>query len=238
MNELISLKIDSYNNTYEQNLQELCTKISTCSENSLILAPEVALTTFDYDNMQSASDFGVRAIEELKKIKNRAFALTIITKKDGEFYNTYMLFENGQVIHKQDKRKLFHIGLEHEHFAQGVQADFTCSINGIKIAPLICFELRFIKLWQKIANSDVILIPAMWGHKRQKAINALAPALAVANAAYVVVSDAGDSAKSDTANAIYSPLGEQIGLTCKEGLKAKFDMGEITKIRQYLKVGL
>ena len=40
-------------------------------------------------------------------------------------------------------------------------------IDGLKIGFVICFELRFIKYWEKLQGCDIIFIPAMWGIKRK-----------------------------------------------------------------------
>ena len=117
--------------------------------------------------MEEASIFSLKAIEELKELSyNKTIALTFIMKKDkNSFLNTLYIFHNKQIIHTQSKVQLFPLGDELEHFVAGNEDDIKIiEINGIKIATLICFELRFPRLWEKIKGVDIILNPAMWGH--------------------------------------------------------------------------
>ena len=70
---LIALQIKTEAN-FEENLKHLKALISSCEENSLILAPELALSGFAYDNMQEASDFSLKAIEEFESFMKELLA--------------------------------------------------------------------------------------------------------------------------------------------------------------------
>lgn len=66
---------------YNANLQTLLKLIEQTPKNSLIVAPEVCLSGFDYDNFESVTDFAPYAIEEIKKAsKNKIIILTIMKK--------------------------------------------------------------------------------------------------------------------------------------------------------------
>ena len=76
------------------------------------------------------------------------------------FFNTLYIFDNQSIIHTQSKIQLFPLGNELEYFSAGNEDDIKIiEINGLKIATLICFELRFPKLWEKIKGADIILNP-------------------------------------------------------------------------------
>ncbi|MCG3718984.1 carbon-nitrogen hydrolase family protein, partial [Aliarcobacter butzleri] len=116
---LIALQIKT-SNDFQKNLEELKNLINSCEENSIILAPELALSGFSYDRMDEASTFSIKAIEEIKKLStNKIIALTFITKKDENFYNTLNIFHNQKIIHAQSKFKLFPLGDELTHFKPG-----------------------------------------------------------------------------------------------------------------------
>jgi len=69
---------------YQKNLNELISHIKNY-ENAIILAPEVCLTDYDYDNLQEASKFSENAIKELLQVVNKQIvALTLLRKIDME----------------------------------------------------------------------------------------------------------------------------------------------------------
>ena len=80
--KLIALQIKTTSN-FQDNLDYLKQLINSCEENSLILAPELALSGFAYDNMEEAAQFSIQAIEEIQNISiNKTIALTFIIKKE------------------------------------------------------------------------------------------------------------------------------------------------------------
>ena len=235
---LIALQIKTSPN-FEENLIYLKELINSCEEDSLILAPELALSGFSYDRMIEASNFSSKAIEDVKALSvNKIIALTFITQKNDSFFNTLHIFHNQKIVHTQSKMQLFPLGNELEHFNAGNEKDMKIiEINGIKIATLICFELRFTKLWEKLKGADIILNPAMWGVKRKEHYETISKALALVNQSFVVASN---SANDNMAkgSAIISPFGNIIKDDNKTILEAKFDKDEILKVRKYIDIGL
>lgn len=235
---LISLQMKTSEN-FEKNLEHLKNLIISCKENSLILAPELALVGFAYDRMQEASDFSLKAIDELKELsKNKIIALTTIIKEDEKFYNRLFIFFNKKIIHTQDKIKLFPLGEEDKYFTPSKDDKIKIiEINGLKIATLICFELRFPNLWEQIKGADIILNPSMWGIKRKEHYESISKALALVNQSFVIASN---SANTNMAkgSAIISPFGNIIKDDNKTILETQFDKNEILKIRKYIDIGL
>ena len=236
--KLIALQIKT-SNDFQKNLEELKNLINSCEENSLILAPELALSGFCYDKMEEASDFSLKAIDEINKLSNyKIIALTFITKKDGKFYNTLYIFHNQKIIHTQSKHKLFPLGDELEHFSSGNIEDIKIiEINGLKIATLICFELRFSKLWEKIKGAYIILNPAMWGIKRKDHYESISKALALVNQCFVIACNSADDNMAK-GSAIISPFGNVIKDDSKNKIETTFDIEEIKKVRRYIDIGL
>lgn len=126
--------------------------ILQCEDNSFILAPEVCLTGFCYDKMEEACSFNLKAIKEIEVLsKNKTIALTFITKKQNSYFNTLYIFHKGKTIHTQSKHRLFPLGDEHDHFMSGDLEDMKIiDIDGVKVATLICFEIRFPQYWLKV----------------------------------------------------------------------------------------
>jgi predicted amidohydrolase len=235
---LIALQIKTTSD-FQENLDNLKELINSCEENSLILAPELALSGFSYDKMEEASDFSLKAIDEINKLSSdKTIALTFITKKDENFYNTLNIFHNQKIIHTQSKHKLFPLGDELEHFSSGNIEDIKIiEINGLKIATLICFELRFSKLWEKVKGADIILNPAMWGIKRKDHYESISKALALVNQCFVIACNSADDNMAK-GSAIISPFGNVIKDDNKNKIETTFDIEEIKKVRRYIDIGL
>jgi len=236
--KLIALQIKTKDD-FQENLDNLKELINSCEEDSLILAPELALSGFAYERMQEASDFSEKAIKEIIELSsNKIIALTFITKKDDKFLNTFFIFHNKNIIHSQSKVQLFPLGNELEHFVAGNEEDIKIiDINGIKIATLICFELRFPKYWEKIKSADIILNPAMWGIKRKDHYESISKALALVNQCFVIACNSADDNMAK-GSAIISPFGNATRDDSKNILTQDFDFDEIIKVRKYIDIGL
>ena len=235
---LIALQIKT-SPSFEDNLIYLKNLIHSCEENSLILAPELALSGFCYERMEEASDFSIKAIEQLKQLSsNKIIALTFITKKNENFFNTLYVFHKQKIVHTRSKVQLFPLGNELEYFSPGNEKDIKIiEINGIKIATLICFELRFPRLWQKVKGADIILNPAMWGLKRKDHYETISKSLALINQCFVIASNCADENMA-RGSAIISSFGNVIKDDSKEIIKTVFDSNEIQKTRKYIDIGL
>ena len=235
---LIALQIKT-SPSFEDNLIYLKNLIHSCEENSLILAPELALSGFCYERMEEASDFSIKAIEQLKQLSsNKIIALTFITKENEKFFNTLYVFHKQKIVHTQSKVQLFPLGNELEYFSPGEEEDIKIiEINGIKIATLICFELRFPRLWQKVKGADIILNPAMWGLKRKDHYESISKALALVNQCFVIACNSADETMGK-GSAIINPFGIVKKDDSKEIIEDIFDKNEIKKVRAYINIGL
>jgi predicted amidohydrolase len=211
-------------NDYEKNLQNLIQIINN-STSSLILFPEVALTGFDYKNWKKVNEFGKYAIEKLSKI-NKAFALTLILENK----NYFCFFDEG-LVYKRPKFNLF--GYEKKYFEIGTNPEIF-EYKGLKIASLICFELRFIEYWEKFKGVDLILIPAQWGKERISHFKTLTKALALSTQSQVA---AVNSANEKAYGCSFDAWGEGV-----EGESKKIidfiDFEKNKKIRKKLNIGI
>lgn len=236
--KLIALQIKTTPN-FQDNLDHLKELINSCEDNSLILAPELALSGFAYDNMQLAAQFSIKAIEELKELSiNKTIALTFIVNHENKYFNTLYIFHNQNIIHTQSKAQLFPLGNELEYFSAGNIDDIKIiEINGLKIATLICFELRFPKLWERIKGADIILNPAMWGIKRKDHYETISKSLALVNQCFVIACNSADDNMAK-GSAIINPFGIVKKDDNLEIIEEKFDLDEIKKVRTYINIGL
>jgi len=224
---------------YSENLQTLLTLVNSAEKNSLLVAPEVCLTGYDYDNFDAAVAFSTEAIEAIKEASfAKTIILTILEKRGNEVFNFAKIFHNGEVVYERAKARLFRFGDEHKYMSEGSDDAFEIvEVAGIKIAVFICFELRFKELWQMSEGADVIAVPAWWGVARSENFKTLTNALAVMNQCYVVASDS-FNAECTKMSGIIKPNGEVLRNGNKPCLKLEYKTKDIALMRRYMDVGI
>lgn len=224
---------------FSDNFQKLMTLLQNVPDDSFALAPEVCLSGFCYDRMEEAAQFSKESLPALMELgKQKSFALTMIEKESEGYVNRLRLFHRGEVVHTQEKYKLFPLGDEDRHFIAGSREGITIiDVGGIRIASLICFELRFTELWQQTRGADLILIPAMWGVDRVEQFQALSRALAIANQCYVVAVNSFGKAFGGGSQ-ITDPFGVVTPALSEGVTSASFDLQTIKKMRRYVNTGL
>lgn len=236
---LCALQFDYALHGFEQNLEMLSVLVDACPANALILAPELCLSGYSYDALYEAAAFSNTHLSTLEKLSTcKTIGLTLITQKNGHFFNTFMLFHQGQCLYTQDKAKLFALGDEERYFHAGqAEAIKLFEVEGIKIAVLICFELRFPALWEQIKGADIILVPAFWGEARKSHLEALTTALAIINQAYVICANSADDTMARSSG-IVSPFGVAKRNDAQRIIASTYDAKELQTMRRYIDIGL
>jgi predicted amidohydrolase len=237
--QLCSLLFDTTTKDYNTNLETLISLADGCEEGSIVVAPEVCLTSYDYDNFDAVLEFAGVANKALKEAsKNKTIILTMIEKKDSEVFNFAKIFHKGEIVFERSKAKLFKFGDEHKHMSEGSDDNVKIiELDGVKIGILICFELRFKDYWQRLEGCDVIAIPAWWGVLRRENFKTLTQALAVMNQCYVVASDSLNE-ECTKMSGIITPMGEVQRNGNKPCLSVPYSKKEIDKMRRYMDVGI
>lgn len=224
---------------FDKNLEKLTTLIDSCEQGSFILASELALSGYSYDNLNKADEISQKAVKKLLKLsQDKTIALTLTIKEKENFFNRFFLFHQGKILHTQEKFRLFALGNETKYFTKGNEEDIKIfEVDDLKVGTLICFELRFTQYWQKLKGCDIILVPAMWGSNRKEHYETLCKALAITNQCYVIASNSAneDSCKS---SAIINAFGEVVMDDEKELICAKYDNKITKKMRKYIDIGL
>ncbi|MEA1893121.1 MAG: carbon-nitrogen hydrolase family protein [Campylobacterota bacterium] len=236
---LCSLLFDTVTPDYNTNLQTLLELVEQTAPNSLIVAPEVCLTSYDYDNLEEVLSFAHVATEAIKKVsQNKIIILTMIERRDGKVFNFAKIFHNGAVVYEQAKAKLFKFGDEHKYIDSGSVDDIgIVEVDGLKIGILICFELRFKDFWQKLEGADIIAIPAWWGVLRTENFKAITQTLAIINQCYLVASDSKDD-ECTKMSGIIDPHGNVLRNTDMARLEVAYAKKEIDIMRRYMDVGI
>jgi len=112
---------------------------------------------------------------------------SVITREGTRYYNRLLwALPSGEVRH-YDKRHLFRMGREHEHFTAG-DAAWSLNWRGMRICPLVCYDLRFPVFSRRRADLDydLLIYIANWPTARVEAWKLLLRARAIENQAFVV----------------------------------------------------
>lgn len=167
--------------------------IAKCKDKGaqLVLFPEMSMTGFTmepekvYENPDD--NYTLNVMKEYATRYNTAVGFGYIKKVGPDYTNCYAFVDNkGTLLCEYAKTHPFSIAGEDEHYASGNELKL-CTINGITICPLICYELRFPELFQiASAKADLIVVPANWNGRRTEHWNLLLKARALENQCYVI----------------------------------------------------
>ena len=230
------LQLES-SSSYKKNLKTLLDYIKMNQDSDLIMAPEVYLTAYDYDNFEEAVRFYDIAIEAiLPLISTQILVFTIIRREGGKIVNQAVVIHKHKVVYKQNKYKLFKVGNEHRDFEAGdIEEIRDFNINGVSYALIICFELRFKELWRRLEGVDIVLIPSMWGKARKRHLEVLSQALAVMNQSFVVVCNSADEDMASS-SAIISPWSDVVMDDRLKVISHTIDLKEVKKVRRLIPI--
>lgn len=154
----------------------------------LIILPEMFTTGFSMESSALAEpEEGATQVwlrEQAERLKAVVTGTLIVQAADGSYRNRLLWAQpDGQVLH-YDKRHLFRMAGEHEHFTAG-DKQVLFEVKGWRVRPLICYDLRF-PVWSRDPEStDLLFYTANWPAARRNAWNRLLPARAIENLCYV-----------------------------------------------------
>lgn len=163
------------------------------SETDIILLPEMFQTGFSMHAKELAEKMedsaGISWLKKQAREKNAAFYTSLIIEEDGKYYNRGIFAEPDGTITTYDKRKLFGMADEPDHYTAGSK-EVIVDYLGWKINLQICYDLRFP---ENIRNGeidgkpvyDLLLYVANWPERRIQHWSALLPARAIENQCYV-----------------------------------------------------
>ena len=154
----------------------------------LIVLPEMFTTGFSMDAPALAEEMDGPTVGWLREeAVSLACAITgsLIVREDGRYYNRLVWASpDGTILH-YDKRHLFRMAAEHEHYSAGSRR-LIVEYKGWRICPLVCYDLRF-PVWSRSRDdTDLLVYVANWPAPRRDAWRALLPARAIENLCYCV----------------------------------------------------
>jgi len=157
-------------------------------ESDIILLPELFSTGFTMSVTKMAETMNGRTIlwmKELAESRKALIAGSIIIREDDEFYNRLIAMRQDGSSTVYDKRHLFRMSGENEHYSQG-NRKMLITEGKWRLCPLICYDLRF-PVWSRNRNEyDVLIYIANWPQQRREVWRTLLMARAIENHSYVI----------------------------------------------------
>jgi predicted amidohydrolase len=160
----------------------------------LIVLPEMFATGFSMNARAIAEDARTGEttifLAELAAAYRCHILAGVVTRtdQDGRARNEAVLVApGGAVVGRYAKQRPFTPSGERDHYGAG-SGPVVLEVNGLRIAPLICYDLRFPELFREALTADVdaFVVIASWPGARIQHWSTLLQARAIENQAYVV----------------------------------------------------
>lgn len=182
----------------------------------LILLPEMFNTGFSMSALHLAEAPGGKSSLWMKKIaaeQNVVVCGSLMIEEGGKVYNRLIWQRPDGNYSHYNKRHLFAMTGEHTVFEPGGDLLIE-TLNGWKICPLICYDLRF-PVWARNTHQyDLLIYIANWPEARGFAWHTLLRARAIENQSFVVglnrIGMDGNGYRYAGESAAIGPLGETI----------------------------
>ena len=153
----------------------------------LVLLPEMFSTGFCMDSEALAEPMDgptVGWMREEAAATGCAIAGSLIVRDGDRRHNRLVWARPDGTLAHYDKRHLFRMAGEHDHYAAG-DARLVVEHRGWRICPMVCYDLRF-PVWSRSRGDyDLLLYVANWPARRAHAWNSLLRARAIENLSYV-----------------------------------------------------
>lgn len=201
-------------NNPQHNLATFAKAISHLQGCDLVVLPEVFTTGFCSNARNYAERVDGEAYQWMAQQARQLQAVitgSLVVREGDSYFNRLVWMRPDGSYEHYDKRHLFRMAGEHERYASGNQR-ILVELNGWRILPLICYDLRF-PVWSRNRNDyDLALYVANWPSARSLHWNRLLQARAIENLSYVAgVNRVGMDEKHQHYagdSAIYGPAGE------------------------------
>ena len=159
-------------------------------QTDLVVLPETFTTGFSMDVERLGEPPGGPTSEWLQRLAttlDAAITGSVITRDGDRYYNRLLWAAPSGELRQYDKRHLFRMGREHEHFTAGREA-WSVPWRGFSVCPLVCYDPRFPVFSRRrpALDYDLLLYVANWPAARADAWRQLLRARAIENQAYVI----------------------------------------------------
>lgn len=206
----------------QENLQQAEAAIAANPGSELYILPEMFTTGFCMNPQkiaESGRGAGFSWMLDAASRYNAAIAGSIATEENGRYYNRFYFVRPDGTHVQYDKVHLFTYSGEDKVYTKGTERKII-EYRGIRILPIICYDLRFPVFIRNRKEYDMIICVANWPAVRNKPWRTLIKARAIENQCYVAaVNRAGKDEWGDYSGdtKLIDPYGEPVA-ECLTGI--------------------
>ncbi len=180
----------------EKNLSHFDALINSIKEETnLILLPEMFTTGFSMNpkkTAEPANGITLKWMQQKAKEKNAVICGSVAVKDRENYFNRLFWVQPNGEFYTYNKRHLFSMGKEDEHFKAGAKK-LIAHYEAWNFCPLVCYDLRF-PVWSRNKfkskegawDYDVLIYVANWPEARVYPWKQLLIARAIENQCYVI----------------------------------------------------
>lgn len=171
----------------DANLEHLGHLVSSIRSGVIVL-PEMFSTGFSMSSQKLAESMTGKAVTWLIKQATQKqiwICGSVIIESGGRYFNRFVWVSPDGTITTYDKRHLFRMAGEHDHYDAGSD-QVQLSINDIKLRPQVCYDLRFPAWSRNTTGYDALVYVANWPAARREHWMTLLQARAIENLSYVI----------------------------------------------------
>jgi predicted amidohydrolase len=205
----------------------------------LIVLPEMFSTGFTMEAEGHAERMDGRSVAwmaETAKQTGAVIAGSLVIRDAGRYFNRFILMRPDGNFDFYDKRHLFRLAGEHEHYSAGSDR-VTFRIKDWRVRPMVCYDLRFPAWSRNQGDYDLLVYVANWPEPRHLAWATLIRARAIENLAYLAgvnrIGTDGNGIRYQGGSAIVDFLGNHLTpVTDETGVwSAALDLEELQEFR-------
>jgi predicted amidohydrolase len=208
----------------------------------IIILPEMFTTGFTMHPKGLAESMDGKAVKwmtETAKSKKAVITGSLIVEEKDHFYNRLIWACPDGTLDYYDKHHLFSMAGEEKVYTPG-NKKLVVEVNGWKICPMVCYDLRFPVWIRNTENYDLLIFSANWPEKRILHWRKLLQARAIENQCYVAgvnrYGQDGNEIRYEGSSMVVDPMGEiQTEIVCMDSIAVQsLNYSEITKVRRHM----
>jgi len=152
-------------------------------------------------------------MKEISKNKHCAIAGSLMVEEKAKVYNRLVWISRKEIIYTYDKHHLFSLIKEEKSITKG-DGRLLVEIEGWKICPLICYDLRFPVFSRNDIDYDVLVYLANWPVKRIDAWDTLLKARSIENQCYTIgvnrIGEDGNGISCNGHSSVFDAFGKKV----------------------------
>ncbi|RZQ52111.1 amidohydrolase [Pseudoalteromonas phenolica] len=199
----------------QQNLDNLTMQLQHIEPVDLILLPETFATGFAINLASAEAEQGpvFNWMQTQATAHNAVVTGSVLVEQQDKKANRFYWCRPDGSFEFYDKRHLFCLGKEGDYVRAG-DSRKVFTINGFRLLPQICYDLRFPVFQRNRNDYDVMVNVANWPAARRRIWDTLLQARAIENQCYVLASnrvgDDGNGVAHNGGTAAYDFVGEAL----------------------------